>query len=125
MENEKKTILIVEDQEDNYLLAEKILTHAGYAVEYVVDGEKALQWCEQYPVPHGILMDISLPGINGIEVTIQLRKKENYEKVPIIAVTAHAVKEVQEKILAAGCTYYLAKPYRPQELVRILKELVK
>lgn len=123
-EIEKKTILIVEDQIDNYLLAEKILINAGYHIEYAEDGEKALQWAEKNPVPHGILMDISLPGVSGIEVTFQLRQKESYQQIPIIAVTAHALKEFQEKILAAGCNHYITKPYRPKELAEIVKKWV-
>ena len=119
MSDEKKTILLVEDNPDNSMLALKILQHAGYEVFLAEDGYQALDYCKEN-IPQLILMDISLPGIDGFEVTKNLREMDTFSQVPIIALTAHALDGFSEKNKAAGCNDYLTKPYLPKDLKEII-----
>jgi len=116
-------ILVVEDNPDNRMLVEKILTHKGFETAMVEDGELALKWCEE-TIPRLILMDVSLPGIDGLKVTSLLREKEEFKDVPIIALTAHAMKGWEEKARQAGCTSYLSKPVMPKVLIDSLNKLL-
>ncbi len=121
----QKHVLVVEDNPSNYELAEKILQHAGFTSTILVDGAEALQWCQQNPPPAVILMDVSLPSMDGLSVTRQLRELPAYAETPIVALTAHAMLGDEEKALAAGCDRYLAKPFRPRALMALLRELVE
>lgn len=121
MGEEGRLILVVEDNSENSELAEKILKHSGFRVHISVDGEKALEYCKNNS-PDLILMDISLPTIDGLEVTRQLRGEESYQTIPIIALTAHAAAGFEEKTLAAGCSDYLSKPFLPTDLVGMVKK---
>lgn len=121
MVNQKKEVLIVEDNEDNSILAEKILNYYGFKTVISPHGKAALLYCETHQ-PDLILMDLSLPDIDGMEVTRQLRKKENYRKVPIIALTAHAMRGIQETTQEAGLDDFLAKPFLPNDLITIVRK---
>ena len=120
----QNVILLVEDNPDNSNLAQKILTHAGYQVEVVEDGEQALNWCESQ-VPQLILMDISLPGIDGLAVTRTLREREAFASLPIIALTAHALAGWDERCRGAGCDGYITKPIIPKEFIQQVEEALK
>ncbi|MCK5226641.1 MAG: response regulator [Desulfobulbaceae bacterium] len=102
-------ILIVDDNQDSRELVIKILKKSGYQLIEAVDGEDALNKVAAAP-PDLILMDISLPKIDGHEVTRRLKGQEAYKDIPIIALTAHAMKGDKEKALAAGCAGYISKP---------------
>lgn len=121
MSNEDKEILIVEDNEDNSLLAEKILNYYGFKTVVTSHGHAALRYCETHQ-PALILMDLSLPDIDGMEVTRQLRKKHSYHSIPIIALTAHAMHGIQETTQEAGLNDFLAKPFLPTELIDIVRK---
>jgi two-component system, cell cycle response regulator DivK len=123
MGEDGRLILVVEDNECNSELAEKILIHSGFKVHVSVDGDEALKFCEDN-VPVLILMDISLPTIDGLEVTRLLRKKEQFADIPIIALTAHAMAGFEEKTREAGCSEYLAKPFMPMDLVKVIKKFL-
>lgn len=116
-----KNILIVEDNEDNSLLAEKILIFYGFHPIIVPNGKEALEYCENHQ-PDLILMDLSLPDIDGMEVTRQLRKKPQYQKIPIIALTAHTQRDLQETTQEAGLTDFLGKPFLPPDLIALVKK---
>lgn len=116
-----KVILIVEDNEDNSLLVFKILTHYGYKPVIAPHGHAALQFCETEQ-PALILMDLSLPDIDGMEVTRLLRKKKPFEKLPIIAITAHAMQGIRETTQEAGLNDFIAKPFLPEQLIDIIKK---
>lgn len=118
---EKKEILIIEDNEDNSLLAEKILNHYKFQTVVVSNGAEALAYCKDH-LPSLILMDLSLPDIDGIEVTRQLRKDERYRAIPIIALTAHALKGIYEITQEAGLNDFLPKPFLPLDLVNMVKK---
>ena len=120
IENNSK-ILVVEDNEDNQKLVHKVLSFYGYETQIVASGEEAILWCNNN-VADMILMDISLPVKDGLQTTKEIRQIKNYENVPIIALTAHAMLGWEQKCLEAGCTGYITKPFRPQNLVSELQK---
>ncbi|WP_068470403.1 response regulator [Candidatus Protochlamydia phocaeensis] len=121
---EKKEILIVEDNEDNSILAEKILNYYGFKTVVTSHGQEALNYCETHQ-PDLILMDLSLPDIDGMEVTRLLRKRQHYQNVPIIALTAHAMRGIQETTQEAGLNDFLAKPFLPNDLIEIIRKYLR
>jgi two-component system cell cycle response regulator DivK len=121
--NESK-ILIVDDNQDSRELVVKVLRGKGYKLIEACDGEDALAQV-QAERPDLILMDISLPKIDGHEVTRRLKSQEEYKEIQIIALTAHAMKGDKEKALAAGCNGYIPKPINVRELPTIIKDFLK
>ncbi len=113
-ENGRK-ILIVDDNRDNRELVVKILQRQGYRTCEAIDGEDAIDQAKAER-PDLILMDISLPKIDGMEATRQLHAMVEFSATPIIALTAHAMRGDREKALAAGCCDYIAKPINIREL---------
>ena len=110
-----KKILIVEDNKDSRELVIKVLKNRGYLLVEAVDGEDALLKATEQ-LPDLILMDISIPKIDGFEVTRRLKERENCKDIPIIALTAHAMKGDKEKALQAGCDGYISKPINVRQL---------
>jgi two-component system cell cycle response regulator DivK len=102
-------ILIVDDNAQNLKLARVVLAVEGYDVRTAVDAEDALHVLESF-TPRLILMDLQLPGINGLELTRRLKATPTYQSIPIIALTAYAMRGDDEKALAAGCDGYITKP---------------
>ncbi len=102
-------ILVVEDAPDNWVLVEQIFADSGYAVACVPDGAAAMAWLERN-LPALILLDLSLPGLDGWEVAKRLKADPRTASVPIVALTAHAMLGDRETALAAGCNDYLTKP---------------
>ncbi len=102
-------ILVVEDAPDNQILVEHVFQDSGYRVTCIQDGQAALDWLE-INHPDLILLDLSLPEIDGWEVARQLKASDRTAKIPIIAVTAHAMKGDKEAAIASGCDDYLTKP---------------
>jgi two-component system, cell cycle response regulator DivK len=107
-------ILVVDDDSNNLELARKILGASGYEVLLARDGREAVAVAVR-ALPDLILMDLSLPGLTGWDAVQQIRRTVA-RPIPIVALTAHAMDGDREQALAAGCTEYLAKPYRPAEL---------
>jgi len=119
------TILVVEDNEVNLRLARDILRRAGYSVVSARDGKEALKQMEQQEVD-AILMDIQLPDMDGIEATERLRETPAWAEIPIIAMTAHAMKGDAERFLAAGVDTCLSKPVNQTALLNMLaRELAR
>jgi two-component system cell cycle response regulator DivK len=104
-----KKVLIVEDNDLNMKLFNDLLEAHGYATLRTKDGIEALQMARQHR-PDLILMDIQLPEISGLEVTKWLKEDESLRQIPVIAVTAFAMKGDEEKIREGGCEAYIAKP---------------
>ena len=104
-----KTVLIVEDNELNMKLFHDLLDAQGYATLETREGLQALTLARQHR-PDLILMDIQLPEISGLEVTKWLKEDEELAHIPVIAVTAFAMKGDEEKIREGGCEAYIAKP---------------
>lgn len=116
-------VLIVEDDPTNRMLATRILRSAGIAFAEAVDGEDALAQIGAHP-PDLVMLDLSLPGIDGLEVTRRVRHEPLLRDLPILGVSAHAMAGDRERALAAGCNDYLTKPYRPSELVAAVGRFV-
>ncbi len=109
-------ILIVEDNPANLKLARVVLEKAGYAVLEAMDAEAGLALARAQR-PDLILIDIQLPGMDGLTATQELKRDPATAPIPVLALTAYAMKGDEEKILAAGCDGYLAKPFRYRELL--------
>lgn len=105
----KKRILIVEDNDLNLKLFRDLLTAHGYETIETKEGNEAITLARSEH-PDLILMDIQLPEISGLDVTRRLKAEEHSRDIPIIAVTAFAMKDDEEKILSAGCQAYISKP---------------
>jgi two-component system cell cycle response regulator DivK len=104
-----KTVLIVEDNELNMKLFHDLLEAQGYHTLETREGLQALSLARQHR-PDLILMDIQLPEISGLEVTKWLKEDDDLAKIPVIAVTAFAMKGDEERIREGGCEAYLSKP---------------
>lgn len=104
-----KTVLIVEDNDLNMKLFNDLLQANGYATVQTKDGREALELTRQHR-PDLILMDIQLPEISGIEITRMIKDDADLAHIPVIAVTAFAMKGDEEKIREGGCDGYIAKP---------------
>jgi len=106
-------ILIVEDNRDNLELAVFLLESAGHTVLSAVDAEAGLALARS-ELPDLILMDIQLPGMDGLEATALLKGDDATRAIPVVALTALAMKGDEERIRAGGCDGYIAKPIRVQ-----------
>lgn len=104
-----KTVLIVEDNELNMKLFHDLLEAHGYATLQTKDGLEALRLAREHR-PDLILMDIQLPEVSGLEITKWIKDDDELKTIPIVAVTAFAMKGDEEKIRESGCEDYLAKP---------------
>ena len=102
-------ILIVDDNPQNLKLARLILEKHGYAVRTAADAEQALETLASYR-PRLILMDLQLPGMDGLTLTRKLKSDPDRAGIPIVALTAYAMKGDEEKARAAGCDGYISKP---------------
>ena len=109
-------ILVVEDNPDNMMLTVMLLESAGHAVLMAVDAEAGLALARAER-PDLILMDIQLPGMDGLEATALLRQDDATRSVPVIALTALAMKGDEERIRAAGCDGYISKPIGIQDFL--------
>ncbi len=104
-----KTVMIVEDNELNMKLFNDLLEANGYNTIKTDDGMKALELARIHQ-PDLILMDIQLPEVSGLEVTKWLKEDDELHKIPVIAVTAFAMKGDEERIRQGGCEAYISKP---------------
>jgi CheY-like chemotaxis protein len=111
-----KTVLLVEDNEDNRIVYSTILRHFGYTVTEALNGEEGIVKARTEK-PDLILMDISIPVIDGWEATQVLKHDPTTKDIPIIALTAHALASDREKAMEVGCDGYLAKPCEPRAVV--------
>lgn len=111
------TVLYIEDNHDNMLLIRRVIESRGYRFLWAANGTEGLALALEHQ-PNLILLDINLPDVNGYEVARQLREygKDNNLYVPIIAITANALKGDAEKALSAGCDLYMAKPINIREV---------
>jgi two-component system cell cycle response regulator DivK len=118
-----KTVLLVEDNPHNRKIFSGMLTHAGFRVVEAEDGHQALA-AMQRELPDIVLMDLSIPGVDGWEVARRLKADARTRPVPIIALTAHAMRGDEERARAAGCDHYLAKPISPKKVVEEVRKLL-
>jgi len=125
MQNQEQnaTILLVEDTEDNRFMMRRLLEMAGYEVVEATNGEEAVRLAHSER-PNLILMDLSLPIIDGLAATRAIRKLEGFGKVPIVAVSAHDTSDFQSDALAAGCDSYITKPIDFSQLEVLIARLL-
>lgn len=117
-------ILIVDDNQANLKLARVVLSTEGYLVQTATDAAEALRVLETF-TPQLILMDIQLPGGNGLELTQKLKSEPRFHSVVIIAFTAYAMKGDDEKAKAAGCDGYLTKPISVRTLAKVVSDYLR
>lgn len=117
-------ILVADDELINQNLACKVLRASGYTCLVAGDGQEALDLARRCQ-PALVLMDLSMPRLNGWDATRLLRADPGLCQTPVLAITAHAMVGDREKALEAGCNAYLTKPYRPAELVAQVSELLR
>jgi two-component system, cell cycle response regulator DivK len=114
-------ILVVEDNLQNLKLAQLVLHKAGHAVLSAESGERGLQVAAESQ-PDLVLMDVQMPGMDGLETTRRLKADPRTAHIKVVALTALAMKGDAERILAAGCDAYLAKPYQYQQLLEAVNK---
>jgi two-component system, cell cycle response regulator DivK len=117
------TILIAEDSRDGREMLQVLLGIKGYRVLAAADGERAVE-VALANVPDLILLDLELPGLDGLSVARDLRRRSNFRKVPIIVLSGHDPMEHKQSALDAGCTDYLLKPLDFEKLDHILQSQV-
>lgn len=119
----KKKILIVEDNDLNLKLFRDLLTAHGYDTYETKEGMEALAIARNVH-PDLILMDIQLPEISGLDITRKMKSESDISDIPIIAVTAFAMKDDEEKILKAGCEAYISKPISIANFLDTVKQFL-
>lgn len=121
--NERGTVLIVEDDEDSRYVYRAILEDNGFTVETATSGDDGLRMALERP-PQAILMDVSIPGMDGWSVTSHLKNDPKMKDIPLIIITAHAFPEDLRRAQKVGCDAFLTKPCEPrqvlQEVLRLL-----
>jgi two-component system, cell cycle response regulator DivK len=120
----QKTVLVVEDNELNMKLFNDLLEAHGYRVVQTRDGLSALDMARKY-MPDLILMDIQLPEVSGIEVTKWLKEDDVLRSIPVIAVTAFAMKGDEQKIREGGCEAYISKPISVMSFLQTIDKFLK
>jgi PAS domain S-box-containing protein len=121
-----RRVLLVEDNAVNRTLAQRLLQKRGFTVSIAVDGKQAIAATQNAEFDI-ILMDIQMPEMDGFEATAEIRNREKLtgRRTPIIALTAHALKEDRERCLSAGMDAYVTKPIRPAELFGVIQEVLQ
>lgn len=122
-DNRQRTIMVVEDFEDNRFMMRRLLEMSGYRVVEAINGEQAVE-IAQRERPHLILMDLSLPILDGLAATRRIRQYRELQRVPIIAVSAHDTSDFHADALAAGCNDYVTKPIDFEQLEALLYRLL-
>jgi two-component system, cell cycle response regulator DivK len=120
----QKTVLVVEDNELNMKLFNDLLEAHGYKVVQTRDGLSALEIARKH-MPDLILMDIQLPEVSGIEVTKWLKEDDTLRSIPVIAVTAFAMKGDEQKIREGGCEAYISKPISVMSFLQTIDKFAK
>lgn len=122
---EGRQILLVEDNEVNQLVARDILEKAGATVSLAENGAQAIRMLEESAASiHLVLLDLQMPVMDGYETITRIREKEDWKKLPVIAMTAHALPEERRRCLALGMTDYLTKPVEPELLIKTLSRWI-
>jgi CheY-like chemotaxis protein len=119
---ESPLVLVVEDFEDNRFMMRRLLEMSGYRVVEAVNGNQAVEAAASEQ-PDIILMDLSLPQLDGLAATRRIREQQGSRRVPIVAVSAHDSADFHAEALAAGCNEYVTKPIDFDQLVNLLSRL--
>ncbi|HXI61211.1 MAG TPA: response regulator [Pyrinomonadaceae bacterium] len=118
------TILLVEDFDDTRLMMKMWLVKNGYRVIEAETGEEAIELAQQER-PDLILMDVMMPGMNGLDATQRIRQDRALRRTPIVAVSAYGAEEYRSLALDAGCNEYVSTPFEPQKLADLIKDLLQ
>ena len=118
-----KKVLIVEDNELNMKLFRDLLEAHGYETYQTSEGLKALDMAREH-MPDLILMDIQLPEVSGLDVTKWIKNEDDLAKIPVVAVTAFAMKGDEERILEGGCEGYLSKPITVSTFIETVRKFL-
>lgn len=118
-----KRVLVVEDNLDNFRLISYALKRYGYEIIHAQTGEEGIELAKTEK-PFFIIMDINLPGIDGLATTKKLRELEELKYVPIIAITSFAMAGDRERILSSGCNGYFEKPIDPLTIVESIHKIL-
>ena len=121
--NDVATVLLVEDTEDNRQMMGRLLEMSGFRVVEATNGQEAVEVAAREN-PKIILMDLSLPFIDGLAATRRIRSLPGLNKVPIVAVSAHDTADFHQEALAAGCDAYLTKPIDFSELEEVMRRMM-
>jgi DNA-binding response OmpR family regulator len=124
MSDEKKTVFIVEDDENISFLLEFMLKREGYKVIIAEDGRIAMEFVEREFPPSMVLLDIMLPHHDGYEIITEIRRKLSWKKVPVIMLTTKAREDDIVRALKAGANDYILKPFQPEELMARLNRFI-
>jgi len=119
----EQKILVIEDITINMELAADLLELAGYKVLQAETAETRIELARTES-PHLILMDVGLPGMDGVTATGILKQDRSTKDIPIIVLTSHAVKEDKERIMAAGCDRYITKPINTREFPKTVDRII-
>ena len=122
-ERDVATVLLVEDTEDNRQMMRRLLEMSGFRVVEATNGREAVEVASQVQ-PQIILMDLSLPIIDGLAATRQIRNQPELNQVPIVAVSAHDTADFHSEALDAGCDAYVTKPINYTELEHLVTRLI-
>jgi CheY-like chemotaxis protein len=117
------TILVVEDFDDTRLMMKMWLTRNGYRVLEAETGEEGVAMAQRER-PDLIIMDMMMPGMNGLDATQLIRQDRALRRTPIVAVSAYGANEYRRIALAAGCDEYVSTPFEPQGLADLIKTLL-
>jgi CheY-like chemotaxis protein len=118
--SDKRIILLVDDKPANIQVAHNILKDT-YTIKIATSGARALDLAKMLPQPDLILLDIMMPEMDGYEATMAIRKMNAYNRLPIIALTAKAMKGDREKCLEAGMSDYVSKPVSIEQLLSLMR----
>jgi CheY-like chemotaxis protein len=119
MENE--TVLIIEDNELNMKLVRSMLLLAHYEIIEAKNAEVGIDLARKH-LPNLILMDIQLPGIDGLDATKIIKKDQDLAHIPVVALTSYAMQGDEEKAISAGCSGYIAKPIDTRNFLDIISQ---
>jgi CheY-like chemotaxis protein len=118
------TILVVEDFDDTRLMMKMWLARIGYRVMEAETGEEAID-VAQRELPDLIIMDVMMPGMNGLDATRRIREYQALRGTPIVAVSAYGANEYRALALDAGCNEYVSTPFDPNALAALIKSLIE
>lgn len=122
-QTQKKSVLVVEDNELNMRLFCDLLDAFGYEAHKCRDGVKAIEIARE-EAPDLIIMDIQLPEVSGLDITRWLKDDPDLAHIPVLAVTAFAMRADEQRVREAGCEGYLSKPIQMTSFLRTVEELV-
>lgn len=118
-----KTILLVEDFDDTRLMTKLWLTKKGYRVVEAENGAEAVDLAQREQ-PDLIIMDMMMPGVDGLDATRQIREYQSLQETPIVAVSAYGADQYRHKALDAGCNEYVPTPFDPDALSKLIERLL-